>query len=260
MGNLQQGFEGSSTILTIVDLLEIMMEEFVQEQGRLSSVAQLSELGPDSHLLCSRLLGDAVMKEGEEWPSNQGREFTPILSLNLTDLPSLPEPLQPYRWLSLFMDVDSLLIGEYPRGENWQIRLYQDHKNLKRYPVKTPQQRARDWTPRLLTWSSHLDILDWNTQLRDQDLFPSPWEFIRSEMPEDIYEWKDSQLRHACRTKVGGWPSWKQSAEGPSHPDEFVLQICPDRVPERPPFDLCDNAITYLGYREGEWYLETQTN
>lgn len=236
------------------------MEEFVQEQGRMSSVAQLAELGADSPLFCSRLLGDAVMKDGEEWPSNHGRDFTPVLSLNLTELPYLPESLHSYKWLSLFMDVDSLIIGKYPRGENWQIRLYQDLKDLKLYPVGKKQERARDWEPRQLTWSSHLDILDIETQLRDQDLFPSPWEFVRSEMPEYIYEWKGTELRHARHTKVGGWPSWKQWAEGPSHPEEFVLQICPDRTPGLPNFDLCDNAITYLGYRDDEWHLETQTN
>ena len=242
------------------NLLEKMMTEFVTEQGRPSSVATITNFEGEQSLFQSRLLGEAMMKEGESWPQREGRYFTPILNLHLSELPHLPRPLQGFAWLSLYIDVDSLVVGEYPRGENWELRLYKDLQGLAARSTPAPQERAESWTPRRLNWSSHQDVLSWYSEIQDEDLFPPPWEHIRTELPEHIYEWGPDGPYHLSQTKVGGWPSFKQYEEGASHPEHFVLQVCADYSPDRPGYDLCDNAITYLGFQNGTWRLETQTN
>ena len=143
----------------------MMMDEFVEEQGRSSSVASIVDFSGDQSCFASRLLGDAMMREGESWPSRDGRFFTPILNLYLPELPVLPAPLQPYRWLALYIDVDSLVVGESPHGTNWELRLYEDLHGLKEHPIPQVQQRAKSWTAKLLKWHSHRDILDYYAQI-----------------------------------------------------------------------------------------------
>ena len=235
------------------------MEAFAKATGRPSSAALLELC--DEKSLSSNLLGQAYMNPEDEWPTHQGRPLTALLNVRIDELPYVPLVLKDMAYFTVFLDVDGLVVGEVPFDRGWTLRSYSSLEGL--IPKKPPsiQERAKNWAARSIVWCEHLDVLHVHSEIEEGDLFGREWADIREHVDIDTYECGvGSVSRNILTTKLGGFPSYKQYEQGPSHPDHFLFQICFHREGKETDYDLCDLAITYVGFIDGQWKLDTQTN
>ncbi|OJJ14843.1 hypothetical protein BKI52_40510 [marine bacterium AO1-C] len=269
------------------------MHEYVKEAGKPCSVAQFQTVDQDTHCKTSRFLGNqVVLLPQENFPENNGQIMTPILQVNLTDVPYLPEILRGKAWLSVFMDLEAMLLGSHPNGENWILKTYDslDELEVREIPLNQIQEKAKKWQAAQISWTKETDVLD--NCSTEYDVLPEKWRNISDETPFHCYrskprQWFDKTTQeyfeasnrfagdnmyswHIAATKLGGYPTYHQYDEEkgvPSHPGSFTLQIMNgikhqvvDQPKDQKRFDLCDCSTTYLGWIDGEWWMETQTS
>ena len=279
------------------ELARNKMFDYVKEAGKPSSVAQLQALdegiNTTPHFLNSRFLGSQVMLlPQEDLPQNNGNMMTPILQVNLTEVPYAPPLLNGKAWLSVFMDLESMLLGAHPNGDNWLLRTYDSLEGLeiRTIPPIHIQEKAKNWQPAQVTWTLENDVLD--AKSAEHEVLPEKWRNYQDDIPFNITQnkprrWFDESTQqymqahnrfegdnmyhwHIAATKLGGFPTYHQSDEYPdipSHPRKFLLQIINGinhqtvgHPKDKKRFDLCDCSTTYIGWIDGEWWMETQTS
>lgn len=234
------------------------MEEFVAATGRVCSVAHHTDLTPDTPALTSRLLGDGILRDGEAWPRRDGRCLTPVLQVRTDELHAVPEPLAGAAWFSVWMDVDAFDLGQLKQGDGWRLVTYPSLDGLvaRQSPAPAERPEEQDWRAFAISWERHVDILDQRSEA--VAALPPEWRHVVEETSWGAYTHKPRGQgdRTSRRTKIGGFPTYKQWEDGPSHPAHFLFQIAPDLHG----YDLCDMAYSYVGLIDGEWVLETQTS
>ncbi|HAS44774.1 MAG TPA: hypothetical protein DCS93_30120 [Microscillaceae bacterium] len=277
------------------ELAQKKVFEYVQEAGKPCSVAQFRAIdnGVSIAPMTSRFLGDqVVLLPQESLPENQGKVMTPILQVNLTEVPYLPEALQGKAWLSIFMDLESMLLGTHPNGENWVLRAYDSLEGLeiREIPLAQVQEQAKKWQAAQISWTQEMDVLDICSA--EYHVLPEKWRNYQEDIPLNYYrfrprQWFDESTQeivqfsqrfegdhqgnwHVAATKLGGFPTYHQSdeyQEVPSYPGSFVLQVMNgikhkilNHLQGKKCFDLCDCSTTYIGWIDGKWWMETQTS
>ena len=125
-----------------------MMFDYVTEAGKTCSVAQFQAITKEIPKTTSRFLGHQVMLlSDEDFPKNDGNIMTPILQVNLEELPFVPIILKGKAWLSIFMDLEAMLLGSHENGENWLLKTYNSLEDLelKTIPEEYVQEKAKKW-------------------------------------------------------------------------------------------------------------------
>ena len=248
---------------------------FVQATGRPSSIALTKPLSETDAQISSRLLGPAFMLPTESWPTRNGKALTCILQVRTDELPVVPEALKGIAFLSLFTDVE----GGFVSSSGWVIRHYASLQQLAPREPQHQPPKAKRWTPLHIEWVEHLDVLHPWSEVAEEVL-PASWLPVYDKMTSVPYDSIPRSFRvqkklpttgggeaalhpqyHARRTKIGGFPTYKQWEKGHSHPKQFVFQIFYDLGYRRDGYDLSDCAITYVGLdADGTWCVETQSS
>lgn len=233
-----------------------LMAEFAAAVGRDCSVARYTPLSEDPSPWQSRLLGSGLLRRGEPWPTWEGRPMNSLLQVNLAEVPVVPEALQGYAWLGVYLDAVGLGLLAGGEGEGWALKLYRTLEGLEPRAAPPYPEKQVPWRAQAITWERHRDLPDALTELGCNP--PPPWQDLFDVVPITAYMHRPrGQGRwNARRTKLGGYPSAHQWESGPSLPENFVFQI----LAELHVFDLCDCSTTHVGIVDGRWVLESQTS
>lgn len=273
-----------------------LMQEFAKDAARPASIAQYQLWNDNLHgNNDSRFLGNVIIQaKGEALPINSenGNLMLPLLQVNLTELPFVPEALEGKAWMSIFFDYDSMLLGSHENGDNWCLRLYESIEELEaiEIPENKLPEKFKKWASFKLDWQLHQDLLDYRSD--HFDVYPEEWQDILSRLsspiPYRIYpryykDEKDNLIPSKKRfrgdnarywntktTKIGGFPAYHQYDDGeklPSHPKNFLIQVLRQSLWDieywpkgKKYFDLCDASSTYIGFIDRVWIMETQTS
>ncbi len=95
---------------------------------RPASVAQLGGFRPSDDPKIS-WFGKGVGLENERLPFYNGKEMFPLLQINVSELPFVPNQLQETKLLVVFFNQDEYPFNN-PHGEGWLIREYKSLENL----------------------------------------------------------------------------------------------------------------------------------
>lgn len=215
---------------------------------RKTSIAQIGGFWPPDDLKIS-WFGDVLLaQEGEGWPhwypssSKDPVYLTPLAQFNLTEAPYVPEKLNKYKLITVFIDAEELPYDR-PHGEGWLVRAYESFDNL--VPLKRP-----------------------NVEFPIKP-FPIRWTIAENEGPSwedacnitDMTEFnlvKDSDLyyekyKNSERTKLGGFPALLQGTLKFGI-DDFMFQIGTE---EKAEWMWGDCGIGYFGLTNGgKWLFE----
>jgi hypothetical protein len=215
-------------------------------------VAEVGGFPPPDDPFTSWFGGHAVALPTEPIPEFRGEKMFPLLQVNCSELPCVPDGLEGVAifvvWIAEhFLDAladklygDGFLIREYPSLEGLQpVSGISTPKDLKTLPVKWTQVED--------------DAPDWSDASEFVDL--SPLKQI-----DKRYEWGepyDEKYHNHERTKIGGYPtviqdslSWSE-AKG-----TFVLQIAHE---DNAHWDWVDSGVAYfLKSESGTWEWDCQ--
>jgi hypothetical protein len=228
----------------MTDLLKQRAFEAVDRKLRPASVAEIGGFRPPADPMTSWFGGKFVLPAGESWPVSMSGPMIPLLQIVVAELPYKPPQFEGVALVQVFIDA-------------------------KKLPLKLPAKNGDGWR---LILRSDLSVLE--PQLTPPELsnlrpFPVRWRRVENEAPSWDEAWQDRQhgafmrradaidLYHASyqnhvSTKIGGWPSWIQSAVEPGG-EKFVLQISSE---EKPRWMAGDNGNLYVFEVEGEWLLQ----
>ncbi len=187
--------------------------------------------------------GKGVCLENEGLPVYKGKQLFPLLQINVTELPLVPNELSDTNLLVVFFDKEELPFNQN-HGEGWLIREYQTLEGL----VPLPETDLTDVVrPFPIRW--HLvedDAPGWETadSLVGISLINDDEEAERSFF-EDF-------KRYNC-TKVGGFPDEVQNEP---ELENYVFQIGTE---EKAGWTWVDNGTAYF-YKNaaGEWSWDCQ--
>ncbi|MCB9793142.1 MAG: DUF1963 domain-containing protein [Alphaproteobacteria bacterium] len=216
---------------------------YTEAYGRACSVAEYSDWSDAESPWSSRILGPGMLGPGEAWPEREGRPLTSLLQANLTEAPALPEALQGYAWLSVYLDVEGEgLMAGLAEG-SFELRLHDSLEGLR--PTPAPPPPISYWNATRVTWRRHIDLPH-----------HVPKELAHLPLPIWWLQARYSPAWHARVTKLGGYATEHQGDTFATDPAVFVLQL----IAERGVFDLCDSSTSHIALVEGEWMLDSQTS
>jgi hypothetical protein len=227
----------------MTDLLKQRAFEAVDRKLRPVSVAEIGGFRPPIDPKTSWFGGKFVLPAGESWPVSKGGPMIPLLQILVAELPYKPPQFEGVALVQLFVDAKKL-----PRklpaknGDGWRLILRSDIGVLE--PHSTPPE-ASSLRPFPVRWRhSENDAPSWDEAWDD-----GHDEFMRRKDAGDLY---DGKYQNHPATKIGGWPSWIQSAAEPGG-EHFVLQISSE---QKPGWMAGDNGNLYVFEVGGEWLLQ----
>jgi hypothetical protein len=208
---------------------------------RKASIAQVGGFRPPDDPLASWFGGQGVGLPGEVLPKYNGKDMFPLLQVNVTELPFVPDELKNVKLFVVFLNRESIPFDK-KHGDGWLIREYASLDNL----VPLPKTNANIAKTLPIGWSlSETEAPDWETAWSVVDLTP----INDDEEASDLFFEK---YRNYSGTKVGGWPSEIQ--HGLETEGAFVFQIGSE---EKAGWIWADNGIGYfVKDQSGEWLFK----
>ncbi|MCC5850838.1 MAG: DUF1963 domain-containing protein [Verrucomicrobia bacterium] len=211
---------------------------------RKASIAEIGGFQPPDDPLSSWFGGHAVSLPDEAVPDFAGKLMFPLLQINCSELPYLPEQLSGTELLVVWLNQDEIPFDK-SNDDGWLIREYKNLEGLRPVPD--------------LTKPSHVKTLPirWSLAETEGPGWEEAWGLVdlnsvnASEKACDEFFAKYSS--HPG-TKVGGYPTEIQ--HGISSNAAFVFQIGSE---EKPNWMWVDNGIAYfLKTESGEWEFQCQ--
>jgi hypothetical protein len=228
----------------MTDLLKQRAFEAVDRKLRPASIAEIGGFRPPTDPRTSWFGGKFVLPPGEPWPSSKSGPMIPLIQIAVAELPYKPLQFEGAALVQVFIDAKKL-----PRklpaknGDNWKLILRSDIGSLE--PHSTPPEAA-GLRPFPVRWRRvENEAPSWDEAWEDG---PHD-EFMRRSDAVDLYH---ASYQSHSSTKLGGWPTWIQSAVEPGG-DRFVLQISSE---EKPRWMAGDNGNLYIFEVDGEWLLQ----
>lgn len=198
-----------------------------------SRMARLKARPPEdfTHSWFGKVLAAAP---GETWPQHQGQAMWPLLQVNCTALPHVPEALADIALITVFIAQDFLPDGT-ENGDGWLLRAYKTGAPL----VHLPAQQIKN------------PIRPFAAQWEPIDDFPTH-DDLPADFPDDLRDDYDDSgaSENKAGTKVGGWPTTVQSeifwAPMNAHPanPRFVFQVDSD---PKANWQWGDGGVGYFG-------------
>lgn len=168
----------------------------------------------------------------------------PLIQIAVEELPYKPPQFEGVALVQVFIDAKKL-----PRklpaknGDKWQLILRPDISGLEPHSTPPGADGIRPFPVR------------WRRVENEAPSWDEAWEdgphdeFMRRSDAVDLYH---ASYQNHSSTKIGGWPSWIQSAAQPGG-ERFVLQISSE---EKPRWMAGDNGNLYIFEVDGEWLLQ----
>ena len=69
---------------------------------------ELEDLNPPMKNIRSRFAGDFLMDKEETWPTWNNKPLQSILQINLSELPYVPEAIQGFQFITIFIDIEDI--------------------------------------------------------------------------------------------------------------------------------------------------------
>jgi hypothetical protein len=228
----------------VTDLLKQRAFDVVERKIRSASIAQIGGFRPPADPRVSWFGGNFVLPPDERWPSSDRGPMIPLLQVAVQELPYVPSQFDAAVLVQVFIDARELPL-ELPakNGDGWLLILRSDMSGLERRMTPTEAAVVRPFPVRWVRRDNEAPSWDeaWDDRAHD--------EFMRRADAVDLF--CDRYQSHSF-TKVGGWPSWIQSAVEPGG-EHFVLQIASE---EKPRWMVGDNGKLYIFNVRGEWLLQ----
>ena len=211
---------------------------------RFSSVAQIGGFRPQDSPITSWFGGMGVGLPGEILPNFQGKRMSPLLQVNVTELPFVPPQLEKTKLFIVFLNRSEIPFGK-PNGEGWLIREYDALDSLVPLAPSSEPALVRPFP------------IKWNLYEND----PPGWEAAGSLIDMSaFYEAAEAEAlffekyEGSPGTKIGGYPYEIQ--HGDFGDGEFVFQISSE---EKTQWTWADNGIGYF-FKDttGVWKFECQ--
>lgn len=209
---------------------------------RCAAIAQLGGFRPPDDVKTS-WFGKGVCLENEGLPLYNGKEMFPLLQINVTELPLIPEALAETKLLIVFFNQDEVPF-DGPHGEGWLIREYQSLDGLVALPKIDLSGILR---PFPIKWKLvDDDAPGWETAMGLVDL-------TSVNTDEEFDEAFCHDFKSYVCTKVGGYPDDIQHAP---RLDNFVFQIGSE---EKAHWNWIDSGTAYF-YKDsfGQWSWDCQ--
>lgn len=228
----------------MTDLLKQRAFEAVDQKLRPASIAEIGGFRPPADPRTSWFGGKFVLPPGESWPTSKNGPMVPLLQVAVEELPYRPPQFEGVALVQLFVDAKELPLKlPAKNGDGWQLILRTDTSILE--PHVTPPDAAL-LRPFAIRWRrAENDAPSWDEAWEDGQ----HEKFMRRASAADAYSRK---YQNHSSTKIGGWPSWIQSAVEPGG-ERFVLQISSE---EKPRWMAGDNGNLYIFEVDGEWLLQ----
>lgn len=226
------------------DALKERAFEVVDRKIRSASLAEIGGFRPPADARTSWFGGNFVLPSSEQWPSSGGGPMIPLLQIVVAELPYAPPQLDGAALVQVFIDSRALPL-ELParNGNGWLLTSRSQLSGLERRMTPPEVAIVRPFPVRWRRTDNEAPSWDeaWDDGTHD--------EFMRRHDAIDLFY--DRYQSHTF-TKVGGWPSWIQSAVRPGG-EHFVLQISSE---EKPRWMVGDNGNLYVFNVAGEWLLQ----
>lgn len=229
------------------------MPRLTQLKKQLSRKASLIEPcgAPNESDHLASLLGTVLAGLGNEaWPECCGAPMVPVLQLNLSQAPFVPDELRDVAFLALFVDGKNGPKDGAENGDCWQLRSYDSLAKLSRHSIPAQFERRRGRPIRY--------------KLLERDL-PDYEDVADLDIPEDIQGAWEDEFGAAEGSKLGGWPSlvqseifWAPNNEHPADP-KYVFQLAHmERITP-----MSADTVCYFGRGSGAapaiWTIAMQT-
>lgn len=221
-------------------------EVFAQLDGlkRQASIAGIGGFRPPENPCSSWFGGHAVALPDEPVPTFNGESMFPLLQVNCSELPYVPEELSSTALFVVWFNQTEIPFDK-PHGEGWEIREY---ASLDRLCL------IED-----ITKPDHVKTLpiQWSLSETESPGWEEAWGLVDLESVNDSEEaseeFFDKFVSHPG-TKIGGYPTEIQHELNGS--DSFIFQIGSE---EKPNWMWADNGIGYFMKSEsGEWEFQCQ--
>lgn len=214
----------------------------LRKKLRQSAIAEVGGFRPPEDPKTS-WFGKGVGFESEVLPIYKGKEMFPLLQINVTELPFVPNELSEIKLLVVFFNQEDLPFDQ-PHGDGWLIREYKTLEGLVPLPEIDLSIIVR---PFPIKWKLvEDDAPGWETAWNLVDLHP-----VNNDNEADKafhYEFN----RYVC-TKVGGFPDEVQHE---AKLENFVFQIGTE---DKACWTWVDNGTAYF-YKDsqGNWSWDCQ--
>ena len=228
---------------------KIISDAFSILDGHLreASVGEVGGFRPPEDPLCSWFGDVLVCKEGEQWPSWKNPDsfetvfLSPLVQFNLAEAPFVPEKLQRFKMITVFIDAEELPYDR-PYGDGWVVRAYESLEDL--VPLKKPDIEF-EIKPFPIKWEVvENEGPSWEAAFDITDM--SEFNLVTDSEYEDRYE-------NSERTKLGGHPTLLQGRLQ-FDVNDYVFQIGTEDKAE---WMWGDCGIGYFGLDDaGKWLFE----
>ena len=156
--------------------------------------------------------GINICKIGEDWPMHNDIPLSPLIQINVAELPFVPKFLEGLKYLVIFILNEEAIDYYGSNDTNLLVRTYADEDISY---LSTPAEI--NITPRIIAYERQLDFPTYD------DTPAGVRENLKKYNPEFGEE---SSLQPIVNDKLLGWPFWCQSSELYSFKDaKFILQI-----------------------------------
>jgi len=183
---------------------------------RKATIIELREPPRDANPLASLFGVVLAGLPAEGWPECCGAPMLPVLQLNLTEAPYVPEGLEDVAFVALFVDRNNVPSDGAANGACWLLRTYDRLEGLSAMTIPPEFERRRPRSIRYRLLERDLPDYDDAADLDGADEFEDVWE---------------DEFGAAEGSKLGGWPSllqseifWAPNNEHPADP-QYVFQL-----------------------------------
>ena len=214
-------------------------QEIIDKISKPATLFKVGGFRPSDDIKASWLGKVLIAKEGEEWPKYAGNPMTPLLQLNLSDIPSKPNNLNGIEFITVFIDEKSVLDS---KDGTYIIRTYKSEDTL----ISLNQNN----------YTSTIKAFQLEPYLEENDC-PS-WDDCPVQIPDELEEDYESLFENKSGIKIGGWPSLVQSEIFWESDDfEYAFQI--DSI-EKANLQWGDGGVIYFGINSqtNDWSFEWQ--
>lgn len=212
---------------------------------RPASLAQIGGFRPPDNPLTS-WFGKGVALESEPLPEYNGKPMFPLLQINTSELPFIPQELSNTALLVLYLNRDEFPFDK-SHGDGWLIREYASLGDLEPLPSDDLPLVVK---PFPIHWTL---VEDDAPSWEDSGSVISGMEYINDD--EEASEAFYTEFKRYHQTKVGGYPDCIQH-EALRANTEFVFQVGSE---EKAQWMWAENGIGYF-YKDatGKWSWDCQ--
>jgi hypothetical protein len=168
---------------------------------RPASIAEIGGFRPPDRIPSSTFGGNFACLPDEKWPVYRKRNMCPLIQVRVDELPFVPKALRRIALFTVFVD-RRLPSSGASNGDGWLIRLYDSLADLR--PCSNQSSHHVKSFP-----------IKWSLEEVDAPAWEDLWQLTSRVDPsgiEPLLDFYHDTYKTQTRTKIGGWPSYIQSA------------------------------------------------